>query len=67
MIITDTMEGGESNMSEKQEQVINTFNAVITKLSRENLDYLLGFGEGMATVLEQNERKEKKEADCALC
>ena len=25
MIITDTMEGGESNMSEKQEQVINTF------------------------------------------
>ncbi len=54
-------------MSEKQKQVINTFNTVIPKLSRENLDYLLGFGEGMATVLEQNEQEEKKEADFALC
>ena len=54
-------------MSEKQKQVINSFNTVILKLSRENLDYLLGSGEGTATVLEQNEQEEKKEADFALC
>ena len=29
--------------------------------------HALGFGEGMATVLEQNEQEEKKEADFALC
>lgn len=53
-------------MSEKQKQVINTFNTIIPKLSCENLDYLLGFGEGMATILEQNEREEEKETDCLL-
>lgn len=54
-------------MSEKQKQVINTFNIIIPKLSCENLDYLLGFGEGMAIILEQNEREEEKETDCLLC
>lgn len=53
-------------MSEKQKQVINAFNTIIPKLSCENLDYLLGFGEGMATILEQNEREEKKEVECIL-
>lgn len=54
-------------MSEKQKQVINTFNIIIPKLSCENLDYLLGFGEGMAIILEQNKREEEKETDCLLC
>lgn len=58
---------GEIKMSEKQKQVINTFNIIIPKLSRENLDYLLGFGEGMAIILEQNKREEEKETDCLLC
>ncbi len=42
-------------MSEKQEKILETFKQVLPEMSKEDQNYLLGFGEGMAAALKKKE------------
>lgn len=47
-------------MSEREKQIIETFAAVIPKLSEEKKYYLLGLGDGMALKIDTQKDKETK-------
>lgn len=47
-------------MSEKEKQIIQTFEKVVPKLSDLEKEKLLAFGEGMAFKTEQQEKKNNK-------
>ncbi len=45
-------------MSETQKKVIETFEDLLPKMSREDVSYLLGYGEGMAAGFKQREDRD---------
>lgn len=47
-------------MSEKQEKILETFKQVLPEMSKEDQNYLLGFGEGMAAALKKKESGEEE-------
>ncbi len=47
-------------MSEKQEKILETFKQVLPEMSKEDQNYLLGFGEGMAAALKKKESEEEE-------
>lgn len=47
-------------MSEKQKEILETFEKVIPKLSEAEQDRLLAFGDGMAFMKGQQEEKKKE-------
>lgn len=48
-------------MSEKEKQILNTFEKVVPQLSDMEKERLLAFGEGMAFKVEKDKQAEKKE------
>ena len=42
-------------MSEKQKKILETFKQVLPEMSKEDQNYLLGYGEGMAAALKKIE------------
>lgn len=54
-------------MSEKKEQILETFGKLIPKMSDSEVDKLVAFGEGMAFMKDQQEKKGKAEEEEALC
>ena len=48
-------------MSEREQQILKTFADVIPKLSENEKNRLLGYGEGMAAVCQRRDREEKRE------
>lgn len=48
-------------MSEKEKQILNTFEKVVPQLSDMEKERLLAFGEGMAFKVENDKQAEKKE------
>jgi hypothetical protein len=46
---------GSGNMSEKQKKILETFKQVLPEMSKEDQNYLLGYGEGMAAALKKIE------------
>lgn len=47
-------------MSEKQEKILETFKQVLPEMSKEDQNYLLGFGEGMAAALKKKKSEEEE-------
>lgn len=48
-------------MSEKQKKILETFEQVLPKMSKEDQNYLLGYGEGVAAVLKKKESDGEEE------
>lgn len=48
-------------MSEKQKKILETFKRVLPEMSKEDQNYLLGYGEGMAAALKKKESEEKED------
>lgn len=59
---TNFYEGEEQNMSEKEKQILETFEKVLPDLNEMEKEKLLSFGEGMAFMKE----RQKKESTMAL-
>lgn len=47
-------------MSEKQKKILETFKQVLPEMSKEDQNYLLGYGEGVAAALKKKESEEEK-------
>lgn len=50
-----------SQMLEEEKQIMKIFGKIIPKLSETKKNYLLGLGEGMAVMLELEERREMQQ------
>lgn len=48
-------------MSEKQKKILETFKQVLPEMSKEDQNYLLGYGEGMAAALKRKESEGEDE------
>lgn len=50
-------------MSEKQKQILNTFEQVLPEMSKEDQSYLLGFGEGIAAGMKRGGKQNERDND----